>query len=1600
IVGSHEWLFISMDRTDTYGPPDILVHKDLVYHSTIPFPQDTYNCATKQEWAEERIGMSVSPSGSVLAVTGTTANCDDPDLPQGMVYLYTYSDTSRTWGLAAQIEAPGTLSDPTYPVFGSSVSMLSDRYIAVGATDVQNRDDIGTVLLYDCGDSLSQTGDVDADTPSCTLSMTVPPPDVCLHPEDQKACHWGGQTLSVDMAPSTPLLSFATLVKTDIEHSVTNGLAAVVVSIDPLAGTSSATILPLPLKEDVGYHGAQIAYVSLSSPYLAAGLYDSETLAMYSLSPAPDTDTDTDTVGGDSTDTDPATYEWTLDQIITGDICTEDSLVPICSGYFGTAVSLSQPDPDTGLPNMGFHVDDCLHEYHFEQVERGCIVQMGVEEGEWALQGAVQSLTTGGIGSGESGLVYTYPDILVTSAFDASEYLGLGLTVAQAPPTLPVRVEPAPSSISLGQTTLEDLRLKFYDSVGNILFFKGSTIEVAISGGDIFDTSILFPTPDFVYQCYRTPPLVFGLDSLGMGAVIEVDIQHYGSIGVQGYVDVNVAPAKLTVDLTSLCGKTDTVDISPLYLDSSLDGVETTFTVSLTNAFGAAIVDARQVLIGTSDTTQVDMLYDTDSATYSARLVTSDGDHLHVTVYNAGSSFKTQEWLRFSSVVVDAYVSPSYCQLYMPTTFCAHMSDAYMRTVGGDLASPSLRWSTDPSSSVPAEWDQAASAYCGALVPETPHPHADSGGLTSGASLSIDVVLNDKVLASYDVAVLEPLQGADIMGVDDGDLFGSGFVAAHSDLLFIADPSRPSVRVYRVNTHNPGVVFYSLLAEAEMWFDVEYYSQYDTYSIAYDPSTSFLAVSRYASYGPVGVFMYRFHEDELLVVGSVEYGLDRDHDSGDFTGLIAMAGGVLVVSNGTGATVLHLNGQGVWEEEQDIVMDLGNYYRYPSLATDGTWIAIGYMDQHSVLVYARDSVTGKWTCTDQVESPFPTSSANHFGNSVAIYGDMLLVTNDSLPDTSDMTGPPLYAFRHKAETASESVSDTTNIGGPGSRWELVATLPGATVDTEYGQSMILRDGTFAYTDTNADMAYVYNIDGSDNSLNLVRSVYLPGGTESEGVSSDDDSVVNILDIAFSGETLYLTGVLTEDASAPTSIATVYSGPASTSVIGGISVKPSVVHCTDTEVEFKVTLLEEDGTVMTQDMSGDVSFVWCDLTPSVTYDPVSYVYSVAYTDTAACTSKAGTGTFSVSINSQSAPGISLSQSGASVPMSVEYDVIASISLLGDSVFYADGDPVVLEVQVIDAQGAVIEDGRTARGGWDYQSFTAVMQYVPSVQAYAYYMGDVAHCFDSVFTLYIAPDRQTTATSDLVPYPVSIMAYTDIYAVGVTPNTVSIGEMAHFTITGYDACNTVVPSDMSMSVEWYPETDPALATPCAFSEGDATYTVDMQIPQEATEERPVLQILTAAESSPVLVAVTVNLGDLASVDISPTKVSACTGDVTFTVTPYNGSGTVMVDTSSQLTVYFEDQPEERYLASVCEDCAPLAYRVTVDDTCGVRDRTLAIAVASQTTPVSTLSVTIVYSAPWWYALLALGAVGVLVVGVMLYRARGRGGYSSLAKEESSM
>ncbi|GIQ88556.1 hypothetical protein KIPB_010833, partial [Kipferlia bialata] len=157
IAGTGDWAFLSMQPKDgDYGTLNILVYRRdagvYTYHSTIPFPT-AYDCATK-DWGARSAYLSAS--GSTLAVASPSAHCSDTWLYTGSVYLYRYTQDTDTWDMAAEIGAPGSnYSGPTYPKYASSVVMVSETVVAIGASDTDTDTDNGMVELYDCSDALS-----------------------------------------------------------------------------------------------------------------------------------------------------------------------------------------------------------------------------------------------------------------------------------------------------------------------------------------------------------------------------------------------------------------------------------------------------------------------------------------------------------------------------------------------------------------------------------------------------------------------------------------------------------------------------------------------------------------------------------------------------------------------------------------------------------------------------------------------------------------------------------------------------------------------------------------------------------------------------------------------------------------------------------------------------------------------------------------------------------------------------------------------------------------------------------------------------------------------------------------------------------------------------------------------------------------------------------------------------------------------------------------------------------------------------------------------------------------------------------------------------
>ncbi|GIQ81055.1 hypothetical protein KIPB_001952, partial [Kipferlia bialata] len=1367
---------------------------------------------------------------------------------------------------------------------------------------------------------------------------------------------------------------------------------------DPYYPSAVFDTLPVPTSDQGAPRGVSIASVSLSYPHAAVslGVYG---VAMYTHTASTSTQASSNLRDYDTA--------WVVETVLTHASCTPDSAVPYCYGDYGTNVSVTRGG------GAVFHSDECIElestDDDFEQY--GCVITANRDiSGGWAVTGGVQSMLYKLLmADGTDMLMYLDEGTVLAGVGTADIYGAVALSVQPDAPTLPVSVYAAPASIALGQSMLEGLKLSFSDSAGQAVYDPSATVIVTIPGGTSSSDSVLYAQADPTLHAYTVPPLILDYTSVNsLGAQVDLGVTFYGVTGTEYIYDLSVQ-TDLTVSLTTTCGKTGGVSIYPLYQDSTLDSTPTVYSVTLTNEYGATIMDGRQVQIGLSDSAMCDMAWDADTLAYSATLTCtgrgcSYGDSLHVAVYYAGSSYRVEERLHYSSPVTSARVSPDSCQLYMPTTFCAHLSDSQGRMIGGDLASPSLQFSTSgQAQTTEAEWDEFAHAYCAILVPE--HSHTDD----ADSVLSIQVLYEGAVIGHSDVTVYDALEGVSVHTPSANDPFRSGAMCAHSDLMFIVDAASAKVRVYRVSTHTDPVS-YTLLSEADLLTTEGSYSEYDTVSISYDPSSSYLAVGRSGMVGDNGAYMYRLDDGATLhPVGCLAHSDGNSHDS---TGLVAMEKGVLVIAMDNGATIYGLE-DGVWGLKQEIVVDLGPYYVQPWVDTDGETIVIGVTYYHHVLVYSRDADTHMWALSDTLVDPYLTWNTG-YGEIVAVDRDIILVTNHYAPSGNfDITGPPMYVYTRDADSLSKGERENEYLrkGGRDGEsetdgdcgWTLTTMYVGPSNNQFVYSTIEVEDGTILITDKYGWEIHVYTLSPMDNTLVQVRTLSYDGSEPGHSTYTYFGHQA-----AFSGETVYATAVLTDTVDAPVSIVTLYSGP-STAVVSDISVSPSTVHCSDPSVTFTVTLLDEDGDIIQEDLTPHLTFNWmCTMydPSSVVYDTEICTYTVVYGDATVCTASVGSSYFGVYIESQTAEGFNLSQSGARIPMPVEFADVSHVSLLDGDVYYGSGDPLFIGIYVYDSMGSPITDGRVVRTGISLEDFTVATYLYPGHDYYAYYAGDVDTCRAVTLTVYVAPDRHTSEDDwdALIPYPVPVQVYTDVSSVGVYPPMVAIGHTTDFVLTGYDSCNNVVPVDMSMSVAWWPETEGVALSKCTFNTpeiGDVNYSVTMDIPVDRVNERPVLEIHTAPPSGPtpdpIMVTLSMTLGTVTTADVHPTEVTSCSGDTTLTVTPFNESGTVMIDTEAQLSVYFEDEPEERYLARLCETCVPLSYYVTVGDYCGVMDRNLVVAVASQTTPVSTLTVTMVYSAPWWYYALVVCLGMVTAMGILCYRTRGRGGYTAVSRDK---
>ncbi|GIQ81842.1 hypothetical protein KIPB_002872, partial [Kipferlia bialata] len=583
---------------------------------------------------------------------------------------------------------------------------------------------------------------------------------------------------------------------------------------------------------------------------------------------------------------------------------------------------------------------------------------------------------------------------------------------------------------------------------------------------------------------------------------------------------------------------------------------------------------------------------------------------------------------------------------------------------------------------------------------------------------------------------------------------------------------------------------------------------------------------------------------------------------------------------------------------------------------------------------------------------------------------------DTLVDT-DGKSVPLYIY----------IDDSDATGINPTSYTLVNTWFGDT-GTQFGPQTPQKDGVFCFTDTGHEKMYVYLLDPVDASLSMVRAVSYEG--DDYYLSSSQSR-----SLAFTGETVYMTGPTnTGDDTPSLGVVTVYSGPA-TPVVHSMSASPTSAHCKDDTTVFSVTLSDEDGNTLVSDIQSHLVFTW--LVNGKTYSPASVtfgdddVYTVTFSGMADAADEAMTSVLSVSTSTEAVAPFFLSEAGAAVEVDISYSEVASASLLGGTSYFANGKLITLEFAVYDTLGSSISDDRSVTLTITSDDVPPSYTLIPNQTgtAYTYSVGILYTCATDTMTLTVASTQEGGA--DHV-FPFEVVYFTDAVYVTERPGTVVVGDTASLSFGAYDKCKSLIPQNMGLSVGWWGLSDPTLS-PTSFDSETSLYTADMYVDPSLAKSGITVIEAKATRSvyrvpPPIMAPVSVSVGTITTLDISPRSVRAGTGDATFTFTPYNENGIVMASDSVTFAVYFEDQPEARYLSEpvpcVSGTCQT-QYSVTVGNHIGVIDRSMVVSAVSPTTPESTLTVEIAYTIPWFYYAIAVVVVGVLAGVTLLYLQR---------------
>ncbi|GIQ79626.1 hypothetical protein KIPB_000296 [Kipferlia bialata] len=1502
---------------------------------------------------------AVSIMGDTLVVCDEKSHNQSTTMASGTVFVYRYQSGTDTWDLVTQIDNTFGAAGDDMTGFAAAATLLTETQLLV-SDDLYGEANRGRAHLYTCGYT-----DGDTDVYECTHSMFIEPPTDCM----PGSC-WMGHTFNTDPSdPSMLAMGIVTQRGRNKFNMVSERWTTTVYTLDLDALTYTYITIPNP--EGDGYQVPEVAGVVVSGGFMGSileetGTGESEYNAMYHRNSA---------------------NEWILDQKITSDICTAGSPVPYCqAGGFGGDMVLSPPDEETGFPTLALYSDSCSQSLD----PSGCVVFLtptpipGADpETEsaytWGVVGGIESLAPDGSSMGVY-MVFPSADTMLTSVSKSADLLGISINASDVVSPVPTSVTTTPEAAEIGRYILDDLTLHFYTESGQVAYDSTATVTLAIP--DL--QTVMECTP--VDGAYLVDSLQLPIDAqVEAGVTLDMTATYFSGTGTQYYASPD-SVIVMDTQLPSAYGPTSSATVSPTYL-SLPAGTTHTFSTVLHNEYGAVVCDKRDVSLTTSSATGEAhplAVYDDASCIYSQSLTVSVGDAVYVLTYmdEAGQPAFTQaNTLTFSSPndVTGVSVSPISCQLYMPQRFEVSLSDSEGNKVGGDLVSVYLGWArpTNPSapldtepdteSLTPLSWSAVDSVFCGLTTVQSDEHTAlevytrdsDSGVYTLVGTVSVDVVEPLAGLATVSGvpgrALSGPLTSSPMeYNVDSSDNTG---VAVSSQMLFSLDLDLLQVTSYLVQyytdkTDEHGYVSFDVLDTEPLW--VEYPSdEYDqeAFTMAFDPSTGYLAVCRRADTpGDSGVYIYT---------------VDRE--------------------------------TGVLSKELFLTTPKPTYLAGNCAMRDGVLAAL-----EEVYVYAK--VDGVWTRTHTIANPFgsPKEGTGLFGASVAIDGDLVSAVDNMPVSCQDKA--------HKTEVGRTTGVFRLNDDGTSERLDTVCyTEDAKNTGAGIGGSMQLRDGTLVTTSLTLNTVYIHTLREGSDTLQLVRSlVYAPG--------SDVDPTHSTLGYftAFAGETVFVSSVyVLEDGAISadfhdTTIALLYSGIKDDPYLGSISVDPTDLDCQTDSVVFTVSLYDASGALLTSDLTSDIAVAWGTTVPdSVTFNPIDSTYACAYGDTSSMTALPSVTPLSVHVTTGGGGLYALSQDNASVQVTVDYGTPTTFVWVdpANAMFPGDARTHGCYFSILDDQGMPMVDPSCRMmdclgADCDPEDPDAFWEYLSFDLDRGAWTSDIYEhetCLEDVpYTVKVPGSSGVDTDYTLVTTILSYYGTPD--TLYMTPREAVLGQDMQISVTSTDSCGLPIPTDNGLSGSWYPT---GVRTLADFDVTDSTYHLTLPVGLDQLLYSPVVALTTLGTD--YYEAVNVSMGTITRVEIKPDYIVSGPHTTTLMITPYNEFDHVMQgDTSFEVTCVQGDPADGgvTLYADVCMTCSPVGYSVNLEGHWSTADTPFSISVGSLTTPVSSVEVTLIYKAPWWYyalsvmTLLLLSLCGYGVYVHMTRAAKERQGYAPLA------